>query len=204
MILLQPTYFAPIAQYVAIAKSKEILFEIEDSFQKQTYRNRCFIYTANGKHLLSVPIQHPKGVKQKTKDVKIDYKDDWNKLHLKTLQTTYNSSPFFEFYIDELKPILEKRYSFLLDLNLDAHDFIMGALQLKIPTTNTREYHKETDVVDLRKLAIAKKEQLYNFDRYIQGFNTSQGFLPNLSILDLIFMEGPNALNYLESQTIKF
>ena len=204
MILLQPTYFAPIAQYVAIAKSKEILFEIEDSFQKQTYRNRCFIYTANGKHLLSVPIQHPKGVKQKTKDVKIDYKDDWNKLHLKTLQTTYNSSPFFEFYIDELKPILEKQYSFLSDLNLDAHEFIMEALQLKIPTTNTREYLKETDVVDLRKLAIAKKEQLYNFDRYIQGFNTSQGFLPNLSILDLIFMEGPNALNYLESQTIKF
>lgn len=203
MVLLQPTYFAPIIQYVAIAKSKEILIEIEDNFQKQTYRNRCFIYTANGKHLLNVPIQHTKGIKQKTKDVKIDYKDGWNKLHLKTLQTAYNSSPFFEFYIDELRPIFEKSYSFLLDLNLDAHEFIMEALQLELPTTNTSEFHKDTKILDLRKLAIAKKEQPYNFERYIQVFETSHGFLPNLSILDLIFMEGPNALNYLESQNLE-
>ena len=76
MTLFQPTYFSPISQYVSIAKSKEIIFEIEDNFQKQTYRNRCFIYTADGKHLLNVPIQHTKGIKQKTKEVKIDYKDD--------------------------------------------------------------------------------------------------------------------------------
>ena len=106
MILLQPTYFSPIIQYAAIAQSKKVIFEIEDNFQKQTYRNRCYIYTAQGKHLLNVPIQHTKGIKQKTKDVKIDYKDNWNKLHLKTLKTAYSSSPFFEFYIDDLLPVL--------------------------------------------------------------------------------------------------
>ena len=202
MVLLQPTYFSPIVQYVAIAKSNNISFEVEDNFQKQTYRNRCFIYTADGKHLLNVPIQHTKGIKQKTKEVKIDYKDDWNKLHLKTLQTAYNSSPFFEFYIDDLKPILEKRHTFLLDLNFEAHQFIMDALQLDIPKSKTLEFHKDPTSIDYRNLAIAKKGPTYQSDNYYQVFNSNCGFLPNLSILDLLFMEGPNALNYLESQTL--
>lgn len=201
MTLLQPTYFSPIIQYVAISKSKEIVFEVEDNFQKQTYRNRCYIYTADGKHLLNVPIQHGKGIKQKTKEVKIDYKDDWHKLHLKTLKTAYSSSPFFEFYIDDLLPIFEKRTPFLLDLNLKCHKFIMDALQLEISTSKTTVYHKEVTVLDARSLAIAKSNHKFNLDRYIQVFEQNHGFISNLSILDLLFMEGPNALNYLESQT---
>ena len=204
MILLQPTYFSPIIQYVAIAKSKEIVFEVEDNFQKQTYRNRCYIYTANGKHLLNVPIQHSKGIKQKTKDIKIDYKDDWHKLHLKTLQTAYSSSPFFEYYIDDLRPVFEKRIPFLLDLNLKCHEIIMDSLQLKIPYNKTTEYIKEMNDSDLRNLAVAKSNQEFNLERYIQVFEQNHGFISNLSILDLLFMEGPNALNYLESQTINF
>lgn len=204
MILLHPTYFSPIIQYVGISKASKIIFENEDNFQKQTYRNRCYINTANGKHLLNVPIQHNKNVKQKTKDVKIDYKDDWNKLHLKTLETAYNSSPFFEFYIDDLLPIFEKQTTFLLDLNLKCHNFIMDALQIEIPSIKTDEYHKEVDFLDLRKLAIAKSENQFQLERYIQVFDTNNGFISNLSILDLLFMEGPNALNYLENQSIQF
>lgn len=204
MILLQPTYFSPIIQYVGISKASEIIFENEDNFQKQTYRNRCYINTANGKHLLNVPIQHNKNVKQKTKDVKIDYKDDWNKLHLKTVETAYNSSPFFEFYIDDLLPIFEKQTTFLLDLNLKCHNFIMDALQIEIPAIKTTEYHKEVDFLDLRKLAIAKGENQFQLERYIQVFEAKNGFISNLSILDLLFMEGPNALNYLENQSIQF
>ena len=202
MTLLQPTYFSPIIQYVAIAKSKEIIFEIEDNFQKQTYRNRCYISTANGKHLLNVPIQHNKGIKQKSKDTKIDYKDDWHKLHIKTLQTAYSSSPFFEFYIDDLLPIFEKRIPFLVDLNLKCHKFIMDALQLEIPTSKTTEYHKEVNFLDARSLAIAKPKKIVNLEYYYQIFNSNHGFIPNLSILDLLFMEGPNTLNYLENQTL--
>ncbi|AMC12083.1 hypothetical protein Lupro_12795 [Lutibacter profundi] len=202
MVLLQPTYFSPIIQYVTIAKSKKIIFEIEDNFQKQTYRNRCYIYTANGKHSLNIPIQHSRGIKQKTKDIKIDYKDDWQKLHLKTLKTAYSSSPFFEFYIDDLRPIFEKRIPFLLDLNLKCHEFIMDALQLEIPTSKTTEFLKETEYLDIRYLAIAKPEKIVNLKNYYQVFNTNHGFISNLSILDLLFMEGPNALNYLENQKI--
>ena len=143
-MLYIPTYFAPISQYTSVFKNKDIVFEVEDNFQKQTYRNRCYIYTADGKHLLNVPIQHNKGVKQKTKDVKIDYKDDWNKLHLKTLITAYSSSPFFEYYIDDLLPIFNKNHTFLLDLNLLSHQLIMDALQLEISTKKTEEFLKET------------------------------------------------------------
>lgn len=204
MILIHPTYFSAVNQYVAIAKSKELIFEVEDNYQKQTYRNRCYIYTANGKQLLNVPIQHNKGIKQKTKDVKIDYKDDWHKLHLKTLQTAYSSSPFFEFYIDDLKSVFEKRNTFLLDLNIKCHEFIMDALQLDISYSKTSEYLKDIHFLDARKLAVAKSQEEFNFDRYIQVFEQNKGFISNLSILDLLFMEGPNALNYLGSQTVKF
>lgn len=204
MILIQPTYFSPIIQYVAIANSKEIVFEVEDNFQKQTYRNRCYIYTAEGKQLLNLPIQHTKGTKQKTKDVKVDYKDNWNKQHLKSLKTAYNSSPFFEYYIDDLIPVFEKKYTFLLDLNLTCHEIIMDALQLEVPFTKTTEFYKNTNINDFRHLAIAKGTQNYNLARYIQVFEENHGFIPNLSILDLIFMEGPNALNYLESQKVTF
>lgn len=205
MTLLQPTYFSPIIQYVAISKSENICFEVEDNFQKQTYRNRCYIHTANGKHSLNVPIQHNKGVKLKTKDVKIDYKDNWQSLHLKTLETAYNSSPFYEFYIDDLLPIFKKQIPFLLDLNLLCHEFVMNALQLKINTSKTDEYLLDNpNLIDARKLAIAKGTTDYNLNRYIQVFEENNGFISNLSILDLIFMEGPNALNYLENQQITF
>jgi len=203
MILVQPTYFSPIIQYVGITKSNELIFEVEDNYQKQTYRNRCYIYTASGKHLLNVPIQHTKGIKHKTKDVKIDYKDSWQKLHLKTLETAYSSSPFFEFYIDDLLPIFKKQTPFLLDLNLKCHEFVMDALQLEIQSSQTIEYHKEINFLDARNLAIAKGENVIQLNRYIQVFEQNKGFISNLSILDLLFMEGPNTLNYLESQTTK-
>lgn len=201
-VLVLPTYFSPIAQYVAIANSDKIIFEIEDNFQKQTYRNRCTIYAANGKQLLNVPVQHNKGVKQKTKDIKIDYKEDWQKLQLKALQSAYNSSPFFEFYIDDLLPVFKKKFTFLIDLNLSAHQIVMDALQLEVKTTKTQNYITDFENFDFRKLAEAKNNKVYSFNRYIQVFEQKHGFIANLSILDLIFMEGPNALNYLENQTL--
>ena len=200
MILVHPTYFSPIIQYAKIVQSDTILFEISDNFKKQTYRNRCEINTANGVISLNIPIQHTKGIKQPTKDVKIDYKDGWNKLHLKTLKTAYNSSPFFEFYIDELLPIFNKKYTFLLDLNIECHKFVMEALQIEIPFTFTSEYQKETSKNDYRFLAEVQKNKFYNLTAYYQLFNNKDDFKENLSILDLIFMEGPNALNNIENK----
>lgn len=203
MILLQPTFFSPIIQYVCIVNCSKILFEVEDNFQKQTYRNRCYINTANGKHLLNVPVQHSKGIKIKTKDVKIDYKDDWHKIFIKTLKTAYNSSPFFEFYIDELLPIINKKHTYLLDLNFNCHHFVMDALQLEIPYSKTLEYEKEFEGNDFRNLANVSSKDSFKLDKYTQVYDQNNGFISNLSILDLIFMEGPSAENYLKNQTIQ-
>lgn len=202
MTLLQPTFFSPIIQYVAIIKASELLFEVEDNFQKQTYRNRCYINTTNGKYLLNVPVQHAKGLKIKTKDVKIDYKDNWHKLFIKTLKTAYNSSPFFEFYIDDLLPIINKKPTYLLDLNFSCHNFVMDALQVDIPFLKSVEYKKEFEGNDFRKLANDSSKDTFKLDTYTQVFDNN-GFISNLSILDLIFMEGPSAENYLMKQTLQ-
>ena len=202
MVLIHPTYFSPVVQYVHISKSSGIIFEVFDNFQKQTYRNRCHIYSAQGKLMLNVPIVHQKGIKQLTRDVKIDYKSAWNKQHLKSIQTAYSSSPFFEFYVDDLTTVLMKKYTYLNDLNLACHDFVMDALALELPTSFSSYYANEHVKNNLRSLANAKTEKNFNFSRYIQVFEQQHGYLSNLSILDLLFMEGPNALNYLESQLL--
>ncbi len=199
-MILYPTYFSPIAQYVAISKADNLTFEVEDNYQKQTYRTRCYIYSADGRQLLNIPIQH--GKHKKTKDIKIDTSFHWQKQHVKTLQIAYRSSPYFEFYEEEVLTIFDKIPSFLLDLNIKCQEVMFDLLQLEIPYTSTKEYIKEyTDISDMRSLVDAKSKQQYNFDQYIQVFSDKLGFIENLSILDLLFMEGPNALNYLENQS---
>ena len=106
MALFIPTYFSPISQYKAILNSETLIFEIEDNFQKQTYRNRCYIYGANGKLLLNIPVSHPKSVEKiKTKDILVE-NSDWQKKHYKSLTSAYNHSPFFEFYKDNLLSLI--------------------------------------------------------------------------------------------------
>ncbi|PHR69233.1 MAG: hypothetical protein COA67_10920 [Lutibacter sp.] len=199
-MLFLPTYFAPISQYVSIFDTKKIIFEVEDNFQKQTYRNRCNIYGANGKLTLNIPIIH--NGKQKTKDIRIDNSAKWQRLHFRSLAAAYNSSPFFEFYEDDLRPLYEQEQVFLLDFNIKCHEFIMTALQSEINYSKTGEYDVDPKTKDFRNLAIAKKEPNYSFDSYFQVFNDKHGFISNLSILDLLFMEGPSTETYLKNSEL--
>ena len=200
MALFLPTYFSPISQYMAIANSDEILFEVEDNYQKQTYRNRCYIYGPNGKQLLNIPVKHLNGTqKKKTKDTLIDNKTPWQSQHLKSLQIAYRNSPFFEFYVDDLLPIFSKKYNYLLDLNIDTYLFITEALQINANYSKTDQYIDTTEK-EYRYIANAKQELGIDFDRYIQMFDGKHGFLKNLSVLDLIFMEGPNSISFLEKK----
>ncbi|GAB1307408.1 WbqC family protein [Urechidicola sp. KH5] len=202
-MLFIPTYFAPIAQYVAIMQQPSIVFEVEDNFQKQTYRNRCLIYGANGKLQLNVPIKHThKGGRQKSKDIQIKYSEHWQKLHFKSMQSAYRSSPYFEFYEDDLQTIFEKKHTFLHDLNFETHAFIMDAMQEEIPFVRTEKYDVSPSIKDNRSLAIAKGKRIFDFKPYVQVFDDKYGFIPNLSILDLLFMEGPNTSMYLAAQKI--
>jgi len=197
MALFIPTYFSPISQYQALLNFNSITFEVEDNYQKQTYRNRCYIYGANGKQLLNIPVTIPKSSKKtKSKDILIE-NSNWQKQHYKSLEAAYNHSPFFEFYKDDLRKIFSKKYTYLLDVNLDSFHFIMDALELFKEYTLSKTY-EETKLNDFRNLADSKKKVEISTIPYIQMFDQKFGFLKNLSILDLLFMEGPNSINFLE------
>lgn len=201
--LIHPTYFPSIAHFVAIANTDELVFETDDNFLKQTYRNRAYVYGANGKLTLNIPVIHSQKNRQKYRDVKIFNEEKWQSLHWKSLLSAYRTSPFFEYYEDELQPLFEKKTEFILDFNLKCFETITECLQLDVNTSKTETYKEATaDTNDFRFLVHAKKEQPQNFETYTQVFSNKHGFIPNLSILDLLFNEGPNALNYLESQTI--
>ena len=203
-ILLHPTYFSSLAQFVAIAKADSVTFEVEDNYQKQTYRNRTYIYGANGKLLLNVPVKHSHKNRQKYKDVKIANDENWQDLHWKSLQSAYRTSPFFEYFEDEFQPLFEKKYTFVLDYNFECLELVLECLQLDLNYTKTSEYNKEVSpLTDYRNLVNARKEPTFNFDKYTQVFGNKFGFISNLSILDLLFNEGTNALSYLESQELK-
>lgn len=198
MSLFIPTYFSPISQYSEIAKANEITFEIDDNYQKQTYRNRCYIYGANGKQLLNIPVKHPKtNGRKKTKDTLIENDFPWQQQHLKSLQSAYRTSPFFEFYVDDLLPIFTKKYKFLHDLNIDTFLFLAEALQISSEFNKTTAYVILPKEKDFRGLVLAKNGVDYTTNSYTQMFDDKHGFLPNLSMLDLLFMEGPNAISFL-------
>ena len=197
MALFIPTYFSPISQYQALLNSNSITFEVEDNYQKQTYRNRCYIYGANGKQLLNIPVSIPKSTKKtKSKDILVE-NSNWQKQHYKSLEVAYNHSPFFEFYKDDLQKLFSKKYTYLLDVNLDSFAFIMEALELSKEYSLSKVY-EETKLNDFRNLADSKKKVEISFLSYIQMFDQKFGFLKNLSILDLLFMEGPNSINFLK------
>lgn len=209
--LLHCVYFGNVYHYIALSQAEHCCFEIYDNYQKQTYRNRCYVATANGKHLLNIPIKHTstgqRGHRTKKhqiyKDVKIENDFDWQKNHWKTLQIAYRSSPFFEFYEDDLYSLFNKKYTYLIDVNQHTFEIITDLLGIDNNVSFTTTYRKEPEgVVDLRHLTNVKKEKQIELSPYTQVLEENHGFLPNLSILDLLFNKGPEALSYLQAQHI--
>lgn len=163
-----------------------------------------YIYGANGKLLLNIPIKHlPKTIPkhhQKYRDVKLEEDFSWQKQHWKSLKSAYQTSPFFEFYEDEIAPLYHQEYKYLMDFNYDCFQVICECLQLEINYKKTLEYIRDPqNLLDKRDLINAKKEIL--IPEYQQVFMEKKGFLPNLSMLDLMFNEGPNSINYLKQLT---
>lgn len=200
--LLIPTYFPSISHFSVMAQSENITFEIEDNFQKQTNRNRTYIYSPNGIQLLNVPVKHSKSTHQKTKDVLIENEFDWQKQHFKSLEAAYRSSPFFEFFEDDIFPVFQKKHNFLMDLNMEVLEITTKCLRIKLAFETTTEYfHDAKNVSDFRYLANGKKDT-NTFEKYPQVFDDKHGFINNLSVLDLLFNEGKFAVDYLKSQKI--
>ncbi len=200
--IIHPTYFPSISHYVAIAKSTNLVLEFDDNFQKQTNRNRMYIYSPNGLQLLNVPVKQAIVLHQKTRDILIENDFDWQKQHFKSLESAYRSSPFFEYFEDMLVPVFQKKHIFLMDLNLASMEFIAQALRFPFVFEKSEEYFKNLENhIDYRQLADGKKDK-NTFEQYPQVFEQKAGFLNNLSVLDLIFNEGKFALDYLKSQKL--
>jgi len=201
--LLHPTYFASISHWIAIVNADELTFEVNDTYQKQTYRNRTTIYSANGKLSLTVPVVFSQKNRQLFRDIKIHNDHKWQALHWKSLLSAYRTSPFFEFYEDELAPLFHSKQGYLMDYNFKCFKTLLECMQLDLEFGKTEAYEKKLEnVQDLRYLTNARKEEAFNFSEYTQVFSNKHGFISNLSILDLLFNEGPNVLNYLKAQTI--
>lgn len=200
--LLYPSYFPSISHYVVMAQSENITLEIEDNFQKQTNRNRTYIYSPNGIQMLNIPIKHSGERHQKTKDVRLETVFDWQKQHFKSLEAAYRTSPFFEFFEDTLTPIFTKKHNFLMDLNLESMEIVSKCLGIPFNYNKTVEYFNEAPQFDdFRSLVNGKKDKS-SYDNYTQVFGEKHGFINNLSILDLLFNEGRFALDYLKNQKI--
>lgn len=201
-LLIHPSYFPSISHYIALVQADKVTFEMEDNFQKQTNRNRMYIHSPNGIQLLNVPIKHSPEKHQKYKDVRIENDFAWQKNHFKSLEAAYRTSPFFEYFEDDIRPLFEKKHDFLMELNLEIFDLVNDSLGLSFAADKTVEYfHEATTFADLRPLIDGKKD-ITIIEPYTQVFEEKNGFLNNLSILDLLFNEGRYAVEYLKNQTL--
>ena len=190
-------YFGPIDYYAEMVKSQSLNIEVCENFQKQTYRNRMNILGANGKLMLNIPTLHD-GTRI-FKDLQPSYEYDWQKEHIKSLKSAYQSSPYFEYYEDDIIPILEKKENFLLDLNLKTIEFINQKLNLDLEIKQTESYQIIDKEFDFRNQFSAKKPAQYELTEYAQVFDDKFEFVSDLSILDLLFSEGPSAVVYLKN-----
>lgn len=217
--LLSSTYFGPVQWYQKLAHGGVSIIERHDHFIKQTFRNRCVIATTQGQQALTVPVESPQGLridKTEMKDVRISDHGAWRHLHWQALQSAYGESPFFEYYVDDILPFFEKKREFLFDFNLDITCKMCELLDIEPHIELTEEYLDVSDtvacgcdthacgcgdvIVDYRD-AIRPKHPLPDSSfvprPYYQVYQQKFGFLPNLSILDLLFNEGNEAVLYL-------
>lgn len=196
-VLLSTTYFGPIQWYQKLYRADEAWIERHETFQKQTYRNRCIIATTQGTQALTVPVE--RGNSQLIKDIRISDHGNWRHLHWNALQSAYGDSPFFMYYEDDLRPFFEQRWNFLFDFNEAIREKICELIDIQ-PHVNLTDHFAVEVAGDFRS-SINPKHPAPDPDftprRYYQVYEAKHGFQPNLSIVDLLFNMGPEAIFYL-------
>ena len=195
--IMVPPYFGPISCWKQIINSN-ILLDVHQNYIKQTYRNRTFIHSANGLQILTVPVKHSK-IKFSMLEAKIDNSIAWQKNHWRSIESAYSSSPFFEFYKDSLEKIYIKEYIYLTKFNFDLIKLILEWTDIEMKSELSKDYKiGYENSLDLRKDMENKKYSCSENLKYRQVFSDKNGFLNDLSIIDLIFNEGPNSISYLK------
>ena len=198
--LLQTTYFGPVQWYQKLKRYDHCVIEQYDSYQKQTYRNRCVIATANGLQALTVPVEVG-GKKEEVREVRISDHNQWRRVHWNALQSAYSESPFFEYYADDIRPFFEQKYEFLIDFNEAIRQKMCELLDIDTSVSYSSGFMVHgSGFRDFREVIHAKHPQddpEFQPRSYWQVFQHRYGFQPNLSILDLLFCMGPEAVFYL-------
>ena len=192
-------HYLPSLEYMTILlQNPSLLFEVEENFPKQTYRNRCLILGANGVERLSVPVIHLSGEKNKTKDTKIDYSQNWVKQHQGAIQAAYGNAPYYEYFEPYLSQIFAKKRFFLVDLNIDLLSFVYRILEVPLVYEKTQEFGVYEGLSEYDQISAKKDWQersIYPDRAYRQCFGHE--FVPNLSILDLLMNHGKESLIFL-------
>lgn len=195
------TYLGPVSYYVQLYVAKEARIEQWEHYVKQTYRNRCIIATAQGILPLTIPTENNGGEKCLIRDVRISDHGNWRHLHWNALEAAYRQSPFFEYYADDFRPFYEKNYRFLLDFNEQLRELVCNLIGFTTHVELSTEFLHEvpTSDIDLRTLIHPKRpyteiQSDYTPQPYYQVFSQRHGFLPDLSIIDLLFNMGPESL----------
>lgn len=196
--LLPTAYWAPI-EYYAHLLQRECILEVEEHFIKQTIRSRCQIAGANNTLRLHIPKVRKNSSKTRIKELRINNSEAWQKQHWNSIVSAYNSAPYFEYYRDDIAPLYQKKADFLVDFNLETQALVENLLECSFNLKHSTSYQKEFEGADLRMHAFNS----INLPPYTQVFTEKHGFTPHLSILDLLFNEGPNTESYLQALSLK-
>ncbi|WP_426789620.1 WbqC family protein [Sphingobacterium sp. WOUb80] len=199
-LLLPACYLPPISYFHTIQEHNlPLIIEKYEHFQKQSYRTRARIASANGVQDLIVPIQHGNKERVPMKDIRISYEFDWQRLHWLSIQTAYRSSAYFEYYEDDFIRFYEEKFAYLVDFNVAQLELILKSIKLKRTVGFTEEYvAAPSEMIDFRNLIHPKKESIWRDPKeYYQVFSDKNGFYPDLSIIDLLFNQGPQSKSYL-------
>jgi hypothetical protein len=198
-ILIESHYLPSITYFNALANASLITLEKHENFVKQSYRNRCHINTSQGQTVLTIPLTAKHG-RVSIKDVRIDHTQKWLNNHWRSIQTAYGNAAFFEFYAQDLNSVLFKKFEFLYDLNYHLLSMCLKWLKWEKPIQETLAYNSDiNDSLDLRDVINVKKKeeniQHVKVVPYTQVFGNK--FVPDLSIIDLVFCVGPQANKYI-------
>jgi hypothetical protein len=196
-ILVSTAYLPPVEYFSVISQAEEVIIEKEENYLKQSYRNRCYILSSHGSQLLTIPVYLGSQHKTPIKEIRIDYTKRWQQVHIGAIIASYGSSPYFQFYFEQIEKIISKKTNFLFDLNIELTESVLKMLKLDTKLMYTKDFvpvgQSEND---FRYKISPKKESHYSAKEYLQVFDYGNRFRQKLSIIDLIFNMGPEAGEY--------
>lgn len=193
-----PTAYLPSIEYVSLfLKAEQAQIELFETYQKQSCRTRCQVMTANGVQTLTVPVIKTNGNHTLTKDIEISYKESWQQVHLRCLESAYRKSAFFDYYFPYFEKIYKHKFGTLIELNEACMNVILKLLKIKKELTYTTDFEKIVDENDYR-ISLSKGTNRIEMNPYYQVFADRHGFISNLSVVDLLFNEGSNSIYNLQ------